>query len=187
MGFVDRLKNEWTVIRGAFWSVLALLVLTIGGTWAATGALYGERIATLEARVQLKDDQIATLKAQADTLPGLLERVKALEDRLLTSALESAPPTMGKVVYGSKWAQLVNKASAEELAKTGWDFDLANPPDYQALLDTGPVFQPSSAEYYTILKSAFESTGLPFLEKTTPDGENVIVWDVTRPGSLALP
>ncbi len=84
MGGIDQIQRDWSLLRQAPFS-LALVVLAIAGAaWLMAAWLFRHQLASLQSRIDLKDDVIVDFQRKLGVVtPGEARaRVEALESRL---------------------------------------------------------------------------------------------------------
>jgi hypothetical protein len=82
---VKVIKDEWPVISGAPWSFAAAVVAVGLLIWLAVKTSYAVRFASLQSRIDLKNDQIADYKAKLGDAPPetIRKKIKSLEDAVV--------------------------------------------------------------------------------------------------------
>src|SRR5688500_8711357 len=82
---IKAIRDEWPVISGAPWSFAAAVVSVGLLIWAAIKASYAVRLASLQSRIELKNDQIADYKAKLGDAPPetIREKIEFLENAVV--------------------------------------------------------------------------------------------------------
>lgn len=84
MDFVRHLEKEWAVVSQAPFTFILLAVFVFVATAVIMRFLYSARIATLEERIQLRDDKLRDIKEKTGTTSpdALIAKIDELEDRV---------------------------------------------------------------------------------------------------------
>jgi hypothetical protein len=181
-------KDEFDVVKGA--PKLALgSILATGALVAAVVTLFNTgTIAQLHERVAFKDDQITALESKRDELAThssellqlierMLKRVAALEEKVLTNALESTP---GDVELNQSDDQPnLNGTINGALGQSGWTVApaKAGPPGNKTWAS---AIRPLKPEFFDTLRAALDESGLQYSQIPDTGG----AWLVLDKGQL---
>lgn len=168
------LQKEWQVV-----SAVALMVGVF--VWLSASFINSERFATLAERIALKDDEIAQLRSERDrqsgrvssleaTLSEVLSRLKALEEKALTSVLQGHPANV-EVIAGPKqtaWGDYLKGTFTE----SGWNVEVGDPEDLISpnLTDAAVLLRPIDLTSGDTIRQALEAAKIPYENLTTMNG-----------------
>ncbi|HEY0918653.1 hypothetical protein [Devosia sp.] len=189
LNFVKALQTELPVINAAKWSfAAAVLVVTmplVGGAWFLSGAIAGGTVSTLEERIKFKDDQLAARAGERRelesrvaeiraTMEAMAERLKALEEKILTGVLSDAPSSLQLLVKPNGNGALEKLADTFE--RSGWTVTpgVETPATTRAFQNnTEAIIKASSPGGFETMKEALDAALIPY-EVRDQDGDEVI-------------
>lgn len=200
MDLLKHIKSEWAVIKGAFWSVLTLVLLSIGVTWAGTNALYSERISALETRIALKDDRIEILESEVSAYSDLERRMTEMEQRVSASKLTELRGVLGAGPAGLIRMHIWNGTSSdaeavvEAFAESGWSVaEVVSEPEAPSTTQPFLVIGSESDPAASWALEAFSKAGIPYEsspERTAAARDMMELWvnaDAIEQGNESLP
>lgn len=187
--FFDQLQKVWPLVTTAPWGFasISLAVLIFG--WLAGRFMFGERIETLKARIEEKDEKIAEYERKLggaspdearDKIEALERRLQALEPRSLSqdqlekmgAILATHPATIDIVKdMGSPQASRLHSQLEKVFGQSGWQ--IRSPaamgvtrPNSGILLTTQSGDQ--TTENAKCVMDAFSAAGLAFDRRREP-------------------
>lgn len=203
---IKTVKDEWPVISGAPWSFAAAVIAVGVFIWVAIKGSYAVRLASLQSRIDLKDDQIADYKEKLGDAPPetIREKIKLLEDavvamkpRELTEAERQAiTVTCGatgtlRIHYMESVSDAEHYASGffHAFTRAGWQVSVISAVGVSDRPPTGLRMFVHDATRLTsrqeMAVNALKSAGVPFNLSARSDlGSNVdVLLLVTRPAA----
>lgn len=171
MGFLDSIKSEWTTVRGAPWSVAALVGASLFGGFTVGQGQMKQQLANAESLVKLKDGQIDEYQKATNARLDKVEKI--LSARQLSSlelGLKAAP---SKVIISAdpSISKIYTKQFEDVFKNSGWQVDtksiyssLGDKSDYSP--DTFTL-ETKDAIGATIVSKALSEAGVKFTKMTS--------------------
>jgi hypothetical protein len=109
--FFEPLKAVWPLLMMEPWTFAALAVLLLFFGWGAGRFMFGERIANLKSRVDIRDEKIAALEARlleisspsAQTAQQHVPLPPQPKKETPPEQSAKAPPSLRSILLGKKW------------------------------------------------------------------------------------